>query len=510
MKFQVTVLLLCLLSTGQSVGQEMEYVTFTFDNGIVSSQGFMLDGKPEAYWKTFYDDGTLKSEGNRLNYELDSIWKFYAPTGIITQSITYKNGNKNGFRNSYFEDGIIQKKETFANEVLVGFIQKFYASGKIMETIPLDTVGLGKEQGFGYEFAEDNQRITAVVEYRNGYVANRDRINRKDKFNQKQGLWREFYPSKTTRVEGRYKNDKKNGYFKAYDEEGNLLETLKYVDGILIPNPEELAKLDIKREYHPNAQVKSVGSYSKGVKEGVHREYTLEGEVSAAKIYSKGKVTGEGVVDQEGRRQGPWKEFYATGEPRSEGRYKAGKREGEWVFYYRDGKHEQRGSYNKGRPDGDWEWTYDNGQTWREEVFYDGLEEGLAIEYNDTGKVISKGHYLSGEKEGQWFQDLGDDREEGTYVVGLRSGPWKHYYPSGKLKFEGKYEQGLESGKHSYHYESGQTQEIGNYKFGLKEGDWFAYSQEGIQVSVITFKQGEIVKVDGEKVLQLEKEDESR
>ena len=508
MKFQVTIFLFCLLSVSQTVGQEMKYVKYTFENGNVSSEGYMLDGKPEAYWKTFYDDGTLKSEGNRLKHELDSVWKFYTPTGIITQSISYKAGKKNGLRKTYFEDGIIQKEEEFENEVLVGTIQKFYPSGKLLETIPLDTLGKGKGQGLGYEFAEDDGRITAVIEYRNGYVSNRDRINRKDKFNQKQGLWREFYTSKKTKVEGRYKNDKKDGYFKTYDEEGNLLETLKYVDGILIPDPVELAKLDIKREYHPNAQVKSVGSYNKGVKEGVHREYTPEGEVSAAKIYSKGKVTGDGVVDAEGRRQGPWKEFYETGELRSEGSYKKGKREGEWVFYYRDGKEEQRGSYNKGNPDGDWKWTYDNGQTWREEVFYDGLEEGLAIEYNDAGKVVSKGNYLSGEKEGEWFQDLGDDREEGTYVVGLRNGLWKHYYPSGKLKFEGKFEQGAENGKHSYYYESGQVQEIGSYKFGLKEGDWFMYNQEGIQMSVISYKQDVVVKVDGEKVLQVEKEDE--
>jgi antitoxin component YwqK of YwqJK toxin-antitoxin module len=508
MKFHVSLFVLFVFSAVQLAAQEMEYVKFEFDNGLVSSEGYMLDGKPEGYWKTYYDDETLKSEGNRLNHQLDSIWKFYAPTGIILQSISYKNAKKTGFRKTYFEDGVIQKEEEFVNDVLVGTIRKFYPSGKLLQAVPLDTLGKGKEQGFGYEFAEDDGRITVVIEYRNGYIANRDRINRKDKFNQKQGLWREFYPNRLTKVEGRFSNDKKNGYFKTYDEEGNLVETLKYVEGILIPNPEELANLDIKREYHPNAQVKSVGSYSKGVKEGVHRIYTLEGDVSASKIYSNGKVIGDGIVDAEGRRQGPWKEFYETGELRSEGKYKDGGREGDWVFYYRDGKEEQRGAYHKGKPDGDWKWIYDNGQIWREEIFYDGLEEGLAIEYNDTGKVVSKGDYLSGEKEGKWFQDLGDDREEGTYVVGLRSGLWKHYYPSGKLKFEGKFEQGAENGKHLYYFESGQIKEIGNYKFGLKEGDWFLYNQEGIQLNVITYKQGVTIKVDGEKVLQVEKEDE--
>lgn len=489
-------------------GQESENVTFKYENGVVSSEGQMLNGKPEGYWKTYYPDGTLKSEGNRVNHELDSIWKFYAEDGIITQSISYRNGKKNGPRKSYYEDGVLKKEEVFSSDILVDTIKTNHPSGNLAEVVPIDTLGKGKEQGVGFEYADDDGRVTAVIEYRNGYIAGRERINRKDKFSQKQGLWRYFYPNMVAKEDGRFKNDKKHGYWKTYDEEGNLLETLKYENGILIPDPEELAKLDIKREYHPNAQVKSVGSYNKGVKEGVHREYSLEGKVTAAKIYSKGKVIGEGIVDDQGRRQGPWKEFYESGELKSEGNYKNGLREGEWVFYYRDGKEEQRGSYYKGEPDGEWKWTYNNGQTWREETFVEGFEDGLAIEYNDTGKVVAKGNFISGEREGNWILDLGDTREEGNYVAGQKQGMWKSYYPSGKLRTEGKYEQGMESGKHSSYYESGQIQETGIFKFGSKEGDWYTYNEEGIQTRVITYKQDKPIRIDGEKVVEEESEAE--
>lgn len=508
MNLRIFAFLIFVLLAATASAQEPEYVKLEHSNGVVASEGNMLNGQPEGYWKTYYDTGVLKSEGNRVNHQLDSIWKFYAPTGIITQSITYQNGKKNGKRKSFYEDGTIRKEEHFREDILVDEIKKYYPSGSLRELVPLDTLGKGKEEGTGYEYAEDDGRITAVVYYRNGYISGRERINRKDKFNQKQGLWRFFYPSLLTKEEGRFKNDKKNGYWKTYDEEGNLLETLKYENGILIPDPEELAKLDIKREYHPNAQVKSVGSYSKGVKEGVHREYSMDGAVTGAKIFSKGKVVGQGIVDAEGRRQGPWKEFYETGELRSEGRYKNGKRDGEWVFYYIDGKEEQRGSYFKGKPDGDWKWIYNNGQTWREEEFYEGLEEGLAIEYNDTGKVVSKGKYLSGEREGEWVIDLGDHREEGSYVAGQPNGLWKHYFPSGKVKYEGKYEQGRENGKHTEYYENGQIRNIGVYKFGNKEGDWYSYNEEGIQIQLITYKQGIPVRIDGEKVVEVDSDND--
>lgn len=487
-----------------TLAQEMKYTEFQYENGVVSSQGFMKNGKPEGYWKTFYPNGKLKSEGNRVNHELDSLWVFYSEDGITTQSITYSEGKKDGEKKSFYPDGIIQKKEVFASDVLTDTVVRFHPSGNVSSMVPIDTLGKGKEQGIGYEYADEDGRVTAVVQYRNGFIAGRERVNRKDKFNQKQGLWRYFYPTMVTKEEGRFKNDKKNGYWKTFDEEGNLLETLKYVDGILIPDPEELAKLDIKREYHSNAQVKSVGSYNKGIKEGVHREYSMEGEVTGAKIYSKGKVIGEGIVDAEGRRQGPWKEYYDTGELRSEGNYKKGLRDGDWVFYYRDGKEEQRGGYYKGKPEGDWKWTYNNGQTWREESFIEGYEEGLAIEYNDTGKVVSKGNYLSGEREGEWIIDLGDHREEGKYVAGQKQGMWKAYFPSGKVKFEGKYEQGRESGTHTEYYESGQVREVGLFKFGSKEGDWYTYNEEGIQTSIITYKQDKPIRIDGEKVVEAE------
>ncbi|MBP5782526.1 MAG: hypothetical protein J6W04_03195, partial [Bacteroidales bacterium] len=43
-----------------------DFVQFFYPNGkVVSSEGFMVDGKPDGYWKSYYENGNLKSEGNR-------------------------------------------------------------------------------------------------------------------------------------------------------------------------------------------------------------------------------------------------------------------------------------------------------------------------------------------------------------------------------------------------------------------------------------------------------------
>ncbi|MBL7883037.1 MAG: hypothetical protein JNL69_03140, partial [Bacteroidia bacterium] len=59
------------------------YNKFYYENGKLSSEGLMRDGKPDGYWKTYSPNGTLKSEGNRKNFQLDSTWKFYNEQGKL-------------------------------------------------------------------------------------------------------------------------------------------------------------------------------------------------------------------------------------------------------------------------------------------------------------------------------------------------------------------------------------------------------------------------------------------
>ena len=94
------------------------YNRFYFDNGKVSSEGTMLNGKPEGYWKNYYPEGNLKSEGNRKNYLLDSTWRFYDEEGKLTLEINYKAGKKNGNRITY--QGGETTKEYFENDIKEG------------------------------------------------------------------------------------------------------------------------------------------------------------------------------------------------------------------------------------------------------------------------------------------------------------------------------------------------------------------------------------------------------
>src|SRR5687768_10347764 len=70
------------------------YNKFFYENGKISSEGYLKNGKPDGYWKNYFPNGKIKIEGNRKNFELDSIWKFYDEKGHLTKTISYKKGEK--------------------------------------------------------------------------------------------------------------------------------------------------------------------------------------------------------------------------------------------------------------------------------------------------------------------------------------------------------------------------------------------------------------------------------
>ena len=46
------------------------YQKFFYENGKISSEGNMKDGKPDGFWKNYYLNGKLKIAGNRKSFQL--------------------------------------------------------------------------------------------------------------------------------------------------------------------------------------------------------------------------------------------------------------------------------------------------------------------------------------------------------------------------------------------------------------------------------------------------------
>jgi uncharacterized protein len=527
MKSKLIIFLISLISV-QLTAQVVKngYNKFYYENGIVSSEGTMRDGKPDGYWKNYYDNGKLKIEGNRKDFQLDSTWKFYDSKGRITKSISYKEGKKHGVSNIYDTLHKIVTTETYVKDVKQGLQRNFHKNGKTKSIIPYEK---GKPDGTAYEYSTDSL-ITAVIVYKGGILQSYEKINQKDKDNKKQGIWKEFYEDLQVKKEMKFNDDSLDGYVMEYDKKGSLTSTKKYSNGKRIMKAPEIANVEVYRDVYSDGTLKYEGVYSDGVPIGTHYKYKqkyqcdsslfLRDDTSKVLVYVNrlicrnvpvadscieyfdGVIIAKGKVDSVRNRIGIWSEYHHTGEFKGKGTYKEGNRTGEWEFFYASGKLEQKGKYDKkGRAQGIWKWFYENGNLMREENYVNGKREGQLTDYDEQGKIILQGNFADNNMEGSWIYETPDYKEVGNYMNGERDSLWKSYYMPSKVKrFEGRFINGEPNGMHTMYYANGKKMYQGNYTSGMRDGDWSFFDEYGTVYLTINYKNDIEIKWQGTKI----------
>ncbi len=486
-KWITIILSLIFVSTvwGQDTLKSHGYTVFYHPNGLKSSEGIMVNGQPEGWWRSYNTEGILISEGHRKNHQLDSLWIFYNPQGEKSLIIHYKDGKKDGERIQYFDNEFIV--ESWNADTIVGNVNTFFSDSVLKRSVPYMN---GVPHGMEKEYNRDGL-VIAVTTYYRGVMTRRESINRTDNFGYRQGSWKYFWSNGNLRIEGSYKNDKRDGFFKFYDLNGNFEKVEKYVNGELIADAPEVKVLDRKVTYHENGQAAITATFYKGVPEGIRREYDTAGKVIRGYVFKNGILRFEGVTDDNGLRQGLWKEFYETGELRSEGHYQNSNPTGSWKFYFQDKQIEMTGAYNKkGQKTGEWIWYYANGQPMIMENWEAGFLQGDYTEYDEEGNEISKGVYEYGEKDGSWSYKTGTMTEKGDYYDGMRQGVWKQWFSDGTLASETEYDQDLPVGKSTTYWENGLVKNRGKYVGGQKDGLWSYYDAEGTLILTTQFKEG--------------------
>jgi len=483
-------------AAGQN-SDSLKPAVYYFENGKVSSEGTLRKGKPDGYWKSYHRNGNIKTEGNRKNYLLDGTWKFYSEEGELYLTIDYAEDKKEGFRKSYRGKQVV-KREQFVNDQREGTTEEYFASGKLKSVTPYEA---GREKGLGFEYDTVGTIITLKT-FKAGVLVKEQRINRYDELSKKAGMWMEFYQDRQLKNEGLFVNNLKHGYWKYYKGDGNLIRVEKWVNGVLIEDANEVAKIDIRREIDPQTgKIKTIGGYRNGQKEGVHREYDNEGNVINSTVYSNGIVLAEGIYDEQGRRQGLWKFYRETGELKEVGKYKNNLREGTWKYYFIDGEIEQVGDFAFDKPEGTWRWYYPNKQLRLEEEYEDGFEEGPSVEFDETGKEIASGKYVEGFKDGLWTYHIGNIYESGKYFEGEKQGLWRQeYIDSRTTAFEGEYLNGQENGMHKQFHPNGQPKRRGRYSLGVRDGLWEFLDEKGNITLTIKYEGGQEVEYNGEKI----------
>lgn len=469
---------------------------FRYENDSISAEGFLKNGKPNGYWKNYERSGKIKSEGNRKNLLLDSTWKFYK-NGFLKEIVNYKKNRRNGEFIEFIDSGKVYSKSNYVNDTLQEERKIYYETKQLHF---LYTYLNGNYHGEAYEFDKDSI-IISIFNYNKGKLIRKEKINRYNKNNEKEGVWKTFGKNGLLKEEGEYKKGKRNGIFKEYKYNGELKELKKYKNDEIDENAEELNFVELYKEYYPTGELHfTIAKDDKGKKQGITQEYKKNGDVIITKIYKKDTLYAKGIIDKEGLRQDKWRYYHKGKKIIAKGKYKNDLKTGTWYYYYRDGTLEQKGKFSKGRYSGKWVWYYTNKKVHREEYYRRGKEDGEFIEYSDSGTILTKGDYVNGLRDGNWFYQVGDHTEKGKYSDGEKDGEWVHYFDNDQVYFKGKYKNGKAIDKHVYYHYNGNKKWVGKYSLGKKEGKWTRYNEKGEQLVTFYFRNNILIKTDGKKI----------
>ena len=229
--------------------------------------------------------------------------------------------------------------------------------------------------------------------------------------------------------------------------------------------------------------------------DGIRREFDTAGKIVKGYLFEEGWLRYEGITDMNGLRQGLWKEYYPTGELRSQGKYKNSKPVGQWKFFFTDKTVEIIGDYNqKGQKHGEWVWFYPTGDTMTVSYYEDGDLDGPYVEYDEEGQPVTRGEYVAGYEEGVWYYRNGTSVESGRYDGGKRTGLWTTTYDDNQVAAKINYDQDVRDGKYTAFWENGNIKTTGKYTNGLQDGTWIQYNEEGVQFLTTLFKDGKEIK----------------
>lgn len=497
----IFILIFCV----QFLHAQTGYKKFYHPNGTISAEGMMQDGKPVGMWKSYYPDGTLKSEGIRKNNNPDSIWNFYNRQGILTGKISYRDGERNGYSEEYdfsADTGqvyYLKAKELYLNGKKNGESEYYRPNGVLDRTLEYeDGYKHGKEI-----FYNDTGLIITIVRYVYDNITDSENINRVDRHGQKQGVWKSFYPSGQLKESASYLDGQLHGYKRLYNEKGKLVQTDYYIRGTKqTKEAQQKAETENEpeyiREYYNSGNIKSEGAFINEKPVGVHTYYAPDGKIEYALDFdTTGTKTGKGLYSQDGKRVGKWQHFYSGGSLKSEGLYQNGLRHGKWTFYFPNSKTEQTGNYLNGKPQGAWKWFYESGAVRRTGQFRNGKEYGEFVEYSQTYDTLAVGSYSEGFKQGLWKRYVNDMTYMENYSYGSLDGDVKHYFSDGTLAFEGTYTGGLPDGEHIYYHPNGKIKLKAFYFSGKRTKKWYKYAPDGQLVSVAEYKNDEKIKIDG-------------
>lgn len=209
---------------------------------------------------------------------------------------------------------------------------------------------------------------------------------------------------------------------------------------------------------------------------------------------------------------GPYKDYFDSGELMLEGQYKNKKKVGEWKRYFKSGQVYLIYSYTDGKKDIPETSFFKDGSVKRKienkgkeyfvfgyyetgELFYEKqYKSGYYKEYREDGSLKIESNYYDFQLNGKWKRFDEDENLEWSvgYENGYRNGIYKQFYKNGKLKLEGVILRERKNGEEKRYDKSGNVLWMGKYKDDMFSKTWIQYNASGKKVRKINSKKEDI------------------
>ena len=210
-------------------------------------------------------------------------------------------------------------------------------------------------------------------------------------------------------------------------------------------------------------------------------------------------------TDDQGRKQGEWVKFWKSSDNTAvqyKGHFIDDQPVGQFWHYYPTG--EVRAIIEHVSPDQSYvTYYFRNKEVMSEGMYKDQKRDSIWINYNNIGLTISLEKYKEGKLEGNkvlfYLQDQLERGEilvlsESYYKDSLKSGPYREYFSSGKLKQKGQYINGNSTGEWLRYSAIGYMDQSVRYKYGEKHGWSVHYNEKGEIVNRSLYVDGIVLK----------------
>ncbi len=497
-------------------------INIIFEHQFLYSQdnsGLLKNDEIITYWnrdkKQIRSIGRYKTFGAARIGSKIGTWKYYYPNGNIQEISEYYDGQLNGKFSSYYANGKIKVKGNFTLGAADSTFEAYYYNGNLAEKgsyiispriSPYDStqlienikksdeiVSIKKGKWFYYY---NNGEIMEETYFKpldtNEYILNYFDTSGIKIVSNGKGSIKSYYPSGKLKVLEHINEGVKDGNYYYYKPNGEIRKSGFY----------HLGKRDStwKERFITSDQLYQINSYTKGVKNGVFKEFTSSGDLLIDGNYIAGK------------KNGYWIYYYSNKNIDMQGGFKDNQQHGYWKFYYPKGQIYYEGEFINGQKDSTWKFYYNNGNLWRNGIYSLDQKNGLWTTFYENNIKSMEGHFINNLEDGLWtsWYENGQIKDKGFFEKGNMDAHWKGYYMNGQLKYEGDYQNNYKNNKWTYWSSEGKIIEERNYKIvdvrsilipdenrivkkSVNHGKWTKYSEyDGTVKSVENYDNGKL------------------